>query len=50
MSVNQREKERGAEKIEREQDKSDLAIERKIERKTSFYAKTSEIERAMFLK
>ena len=50
ISVNQREKEKGVEKIEREQKKSELAIERKIERKTSFYAKASEIKRAMFLK
>ena len=38
-----------AEKNERENKKTDLVIERKIERKTNFYAKTSKIKRAMFL-
>ena len=38
-----------AEKNERENKRTYSVIDRKIERKTNFYAKTSKIKRAMFL-
>ena len=50
MSENLREqREKKVEKIEREKKKEESTSERKIERKTNFYAKASEIKRAMFL-
>ena len=48
-SENLSEEKGDAEKIEREKKRADSAKERKIERKTNFYAKASEIKRAMFL-
>ena len=48
-SEKQRGKEKEAKKIERENKRADLAIERKAERKVNFYAKVSIVKRAMFL-
>ena len=49
-SENSKGKERGIESCEKEKKKKELSEERKNERKANFYARASEVRRAMFSK